>query len=113
MNTSQLLSFMEKCEDPLDQKVEDTFKNNRPPFDEDPEIAFRYWQMYMDIYGTPSNHMAVRAMFYHFKSSFYSDQREMARLMEVIAGLRSQLDEAKKRNVKLLSELQEYEAREQ
>jgi hypothetical protein len=96
MNTSALIEFMQNCSDPLEHTVEQTFKNNNPNQDEDPEIAFRYWQMYIDIYGTPSNHMAVRSMFYNFKALHDSDNKEMARLMEIITTLRAERDEARR-----------------
>jgi hypothetical protein len=113
VNTNALIEFMENCSDPLEHTVEQTFKNNNPNQDEDPEIAFRYWQMYIDIYGTPSNHMAVRSMFYNFKSMYHSSAEEMRRQTEIIVTLRQELKEAKARNTMYLSKIQEYEAREQ
>lgn len=46
------------------------------------------------------------------KDSAFTDQVALLQTIITIATLRDQLDEAKKRNVKLLSQLQEYEARE-
>ena len=113
MNVSLLLEYMEECKDSLDPIVEEMFKNSKPDQDEDPEIAFRYWQMHMDIYGTPSRNSSVRAMFYNFKALHDSDDKEMARLTEIITTLRQELKEAKARNTLYLSRLQEHEAREQ
>ena len=112
MNTSKLLEYMENQPDPLDPPVEHQFKNNKPQMDEDPEIAFRYWQMHMDLYGTPTNHMAVRTMFYNFKAMYYGNAEEMRRQTEIIVTLRQELKEAKARNTMYLSKIQEYEARE-
>ena len=113
MNTSKLIEFMENCSDPLEHNIEQTFKNNKPDQDEDPKIAFRYWQMHMDIYGTPSNHMAIRTMYYNFKSMYHSTSEEMRRQTKMIDTLRQELKEAKARNTMYLSKIQEYEAREQ
>lgn len=46
------------------------------------------------------------------KDSAFTDEAALLQTISTIAVLRDQLDEAKKRNVKLLSQLQEYEARE-
>jgi hypothetical protein len=46
------------------------------------------------------------------KDSAFTDEASLIQTITTIAVLRDQLEEAKKRNVKLLSQLQEYEARE-
>lgn len=46
------------------------------------------------------------------KDSAFTDEAALLQTITTIAVLRDQLEEAKKRNVKLLSQLQEYEARE-
>jgi hypothetical protein len=70
MNTAKLLEIMETCNDPLDPDIERMFKNNPPAMSEDPEVAARYWTMYMNTYGTPNSHMSVRSMFYNYNFLF-------------------------------------------
>lgn len=106
MQTTELLKFMDSSEDPLDPTVEKTFKHNPPDLGEDPEVAFQYWIKHMDIYGTPTSHISVRAMFYNYKALYYN-WRSKIHMLELA------LKECKDRNVRLLSEIQEYEAREQ
>ena len=46
------------------------------------------------------------------KDSAFTDEAALLQTITTIAVLRDQLEETKKRNIKLLSQLQEYEARE-
>ena len=46
------------------------------------------------------------------KDSVFTDEASLIQTITTIAVLRDKLEEAKKRNVQLLSQLQEYEARE-
>jgi hypothetical protein len=113
MTISQLLDFMKSAKDPYDPVVERKFKNTKPEQDEDPEIALRYWELHFDLYGTPSSHMAVRAMYANYKRMVEGMDYEMRRQTEIIVNLRQELKEAKARNTMYLSKIQEFEAREQ
>ncbi len=113
LNISQLLDFMKSVKDPYDPVVEQKFKNTKPEQDEDPEIALRYWELHFDLYGTPSNHMAVRAMYANYKRMVEGMDYELRRQTEIITTLRQELKEAKARNTMYLSKIQEFEAREQ